>query len=496
MAVSIVNIDGSTWSSAVCPNSCRILYAANDTLLQLMDKFEEYITSTTTYGVRGWTLHDSLMPASTAVVCTNSQLSAFTLTGNNRGAFVVTGSIATTTLTVTAVTSGTIVLGSVISGTGVTAGTTVTAFLTGSGGTGTYTVSASQTVASTTISSIPNCDYATGYPIWYVSATNVTTTRTVNVYKDSARTQLVASGTRTGDGAITLAQANTSGLSGAVTITYTADNTTATAYFPYRVYKAPCLPDINAAVAYMYIRLCYNTSGTICCEVYEGWNNATHAGTNRAHNSDTATYQPKISVHTAGVLISGGSLYICCSYTGAGDLRTYLFFQGGIYSSGCIQIERFNAAEDTVIAGYPPYMHVCLAPFLDLMSLFASYASKPRVRNNTTGSAAADSVWVSTIFTSSSTNPIIASSSGYGFALAYANTWTGKTLASDILQGCKSSQFTVDGKLIGPKLVCVGYLMDELALNIDTTTSFLDPSGTAVTHVVFIYSLGRLAFAK
>ena len=71
---------------------------------------------------------------------------------------VFTASITTTVLTVTAVTSGTIVVGTAITGTGVTAGTTVTAFLTGSGGIGTYTVSASQTVSSTTIT-------ATGLPI-------------------------------------------------------------------------------------------------------------------------------------------------------------------------------------------------------------------------------------------------------------------------------------------------------------------------------------------
>lgn len=64
---------------------------------------------------------------------------------------VVTGSIATTTLTVSAVTSGFIGVGSELSGTGVTAGTYVTALGTGAGGTGTYTISPSQTVASTTI---------------------------------------------------------------------------------------------------------------------------------------------------------------------------------------------------------------------------------------------------------------------------------------------------------------------------------------------------------
>lgn len=63
----------------------------------------------------------------------------------------VTASIAGTTMTVTAVGSGALAVGNVLSGSGVTAGTRITALGTGTGGTGTYTVSASQTVASTTI---------------------------------------------------------------------------------------------------------------------------------------------------------------------------------------------------------------------------------------------------------------------------------------------------------------------------------------------------------
>jgi hypothetical protein len=65
--------------------------------------------------------------------------------------FNCTASITATTMTVTAVSSGTLSVGSFISGTGVTAGTTITALGTGTGGVGTYTVSASQTVAATTI---------------------------------------------------------------------------------------------------------------------------------------------------------------------------------------------------------------------------------------------------------------------------------------------------------------------------------------------------------
>lgn len=64
-----------------------------------------------------------------------------------------TGSISTTNLTVSAIASGTIYLGMTISGTGVTSGTKIVSQTSGtSGSTGVYVVSASQTVASTTIS--------------------------------------------------------------------------------------------------------------------------------------------------------------------------------------------------------------------------------------------------------------------------------------------------------------------------------------------------------
>ena len=77
----------------------------------------------------------------------------------------VTGSISTTTLTVTAVASGTLYVGQTIQGTGVTALTVITALGTGSGGVGTYTVSTSQTVTSTTLyglnfSQLPSTDGA------------------------------------------------------------------------------------------------------------------------------------------------------------------------------------------------------------------------------------------------------------------------------------------------------------------------------------------------
>ena len=64
-----------------------------------------------------------------------------------------TGFISGRTLTITAVASGRIVPGQTITGVGVTAGTTIEYSQTGTGGTGTYIVSVSQTVASTSLTS-------------------------------------------------------------------------------------------------------------------------------------------------------------------------------------------------------------------------------------------------------------------------------------------------------------------------------------------------------
>ena len=59
-----------------------------------------------------------------------------------------------TTLTITRVTSGTIKVGQRISGTGINSGTYITAFNTGSGGIGTYTLSSSHSSSSGTISGL------------------------------------------------------------------------------------------------------------------------------------------------------------------------------------------------------------------------------------------------------------------------------------------------------------------------------------------------------
>lgn len=80
-------------------------------------------------------------------------LSQLTGTPGDTGTYDVAVAQTIGSITMTTITSGVIYVGAEISGTGVTAGTTITAFGTGTGGAGTYTVSASQLVASATITS-------------------------------------------------------------------------------------------------------------------------------------------------------------------------------------------------------------------------------------------------------------------------------------------------------------------------------------------------------
>jgi len=68
-------------------------------------------------------------------------------------------------LTVTVVGSGSLAVGNVLSGSGVTAGTFITGFGTGTGGTGTYYVSASQTASSTAITATGDVETS-----WYITS--------------------------------------------------------------------------------------------------------------------------------------------------------------------------------------------------------------------------------------------------------------------------------------------------------------------------------------
>ena len=98
-------------------------------------------------------------PTTYYIIATNGS-TTFTLSTTATGSGVVTTAgtptgltyaVANTTMTVSAVASGVLYLGQTVQGTGVTAGSIITALGTGSGSTGTYTVSSAQYVASETM---------------------------------------------------------------------------------------------------------------------------------------------------------------------------------------------------------------------------------------------------------------------------------------------------------------------------------------------------------
>jgi hypothetical protein len=143
----------------------------------------------------------------------------------------VTGTIdngagsAGTTLTVTAVTSGTLSVGQQVYGTGVSQLTRITALGSGSGGLGTYTVSTSQLVASTTLVTGPD-----NYTLLATNSFNVVGNRQTGIpgrrqpiKSGDIAGQMAIWGTKTSNGNSYGADTNTSNLTARVTATATED---------------------------------------------------------------------------------------------------------------------------------------------------------------------------------------------------------------------------------------------------------------------------------
>lgn len=104
--------------------------------------------------IQGWNYFVELQAGEFVQIWWETDSALVTLKAFPPDQAVFTGSISGTTMTVTAVTSGTIKIGSGVTGAGVTVPTYITALGTGTGGIGTYIVGTSQTVASTTLTSV------------------------------------------------------------------------------------------------------------------------------------------------------------------------------------------------------------------------------------------------------------------------------------------------------------------------------------------------------
>ena len=130
------------------------------------------LTISGTYGGTG-SITGYVNPTTYYIIATNGS-TTFTLSATAGGTAITTTAgtptgltyrYAPTTLNVTAVSSGTVYLGQTVQGAGISANTMITALGTGTGGTGTYTVSASQNISSETMyllnfTQIPSTDGA------------------------------------------------------------------------------------------------------------------------------------------------------------------------------------------------------------------------------------------------------------------------------------------------------------------------------------------------
>lgn len=102
-----------------------------------------------------------------------------------------TGSISGTTLTVTAVASGIIGVGQLLTGTGVQASTYISALGSGTGGTGTYTVTVSQIAASQTIDSTePAVSYSSQLGAFTIASSTVGAASTITFGSGALATSL------------------------------------------------------------------------------------------------------------------------------------------------------------------------------------------------------------------------------------------------------------------------------------------------------------------
>jgi len=154
-----INDSSGVWRCVAYPNYNNILTngirekatlsATASTGTINFDVLTQPILINTLNSTGSWTLN---FRGSSAVTF-NSLLSAgqslsCTFIASQGSATIYSAYISGTTMTVTSVSAGTLAVGQELSGTGVTAGTTITALGSGTGSTGTYTVSVSQTVGS------------------------------------------------------------------------------------------------------------------------------------------------------------------------------------------------------------------------------------------------------------------------------------------------------------------------------------------------------------
>lgn len=154
--VNVYIVDGSyryTWRISTPSSASFTGQISGTTLTVNLAKSGTIAAGQALFGVNvlfGTVITGQLTSTTYSLNINNSTVNAENMNTTTVGA-QVTAAISGTTMTVSAVASGTLYVGQTVQGAGVTSGTIITALGTGTGGTGTYTVNKSQTVASETM---------------------------------------------------------------------------------------------------------------------------------------------------------------------------------------------------------------------------------------------------------------------------------------------------------------------------------------------------------
>ena len=104
-----------------------------------------------------------------------------------------------------------------------------------------------------------NFDRTVGNRLLYWGLTNSGTTRTVNIYEDSALTSVVATGSRTSDGSVTIepvaGRGESSGISGSVTVAYSATDADSANILTCVAYPATSEIQLNGSTEFNYMEV-------------------------------------------------------------------------------------------------------------------------------------------------------------------------------------------------------------------------------------------------
>lgn len=242
-------------------------------------------------------------------------------------------------------------------------------------------------------------------------------------------------------------------------------------------------------VTYKYIQI--GASGTnLTLQVWEGWNNSTHVGTNQASISTASLTYITMPFKTASsdIVMFYSGRYIFFIVNGFTIAVTY----GGVF-----EFSRDNPS-DTVAAGFPSYFittNVTLRYGTTTSGNLSTVGGTPRDRNGNLGvAAAAGSALLSTIGMIGGEYPpgastyqaaaVLPANNVGGYCIAATPVYYSHLVSQNsALGGGYYSMNDYRGRVFGVKILPTGYALrgDVVSIKCDAN-GFADPSGMAVDH--------------